>query len=331
MYRILIVDDDVLMCRALEVMIKKVGDFEICGTASTGKAGIELFEKEVPDIVFSDILMPGLSGMEMIAEIRQKSEDTTIYLLSSYTNFDLAREAVKLKVNEYLIKPVSINAITDLLTDYKTSREGSISSVLSGLEDIIGRGDFKEAYRQTDRVTEFLYKDYGKDVSEALRYMGQKLLSGCGVMDGQMKDVEGLFPLNEALVVDERIGYMWLFKVVNYVFEQNAVRRYPVLQNVFSYIDANIHEELGLSQITENCAISQGYLSRIFKSRFNISVMEYIHLRKIHLAKGYLYLTKDSVADVAFRLGYNESSYFCKVFKKYENMTVQQYKKTVLC
>ena len=57
-------------------------------------------------------------------------------------------------------------------------------------------------------------------------------------------------------------------------------------------------------------------------------------MRKIYLAKGYFYFTDDSIAEVAFRLGYNESSYFSKVFKKvtgmspkeYENMTVKQYK-----
>ena len=57
--------------------------------------------------------------------------------------------------------------------------------------------------------------------------------------------------------------------------------------------------------------------------------MEYLHLRKMHLAKGYFYLTNDSVAEVAFRLGYSESNYFSKVFKKYERITVQQYRKSI--
>ena len=49
-------------------------------------------------------------------------------------------------------------------------------------------------------------------------------------------------------------------------------------------------------------------------------------MKKIHLAKTYFYFNKDSIVDVAFKLGYNESSYFSKVFKKYENMTVKEYK-----
>ena len=70
-------------------------------------------------------------------------------------------------------------------------------------------------------------------------------------------------------------------------------------------------------------------MSRIFREQFHVSVTEYLHLKKMHLAKGYFYFTEDSIAEVAFRLGYNESSYFSKVFKKYEKMTVKEYKKEV--
>ena len=94
-------------------------------------------------------------------------------------------------------------------------------------------------------------------------------------------------------------------------------------------LEKHIKEDITLNSIIENCAISQGYLSRIFREQFKVSVTEYLHMRKLHLAKGYFYFTEDSIAEVAFRLGYNESSYFSKVFKKFENMTVKQYKKKI--
>ena len=119
---------------------------------------------------------------------------------------------------------------------------------------------------------------------------------------------------------------LWLFRVIDYIFQKNSSNRYPLLHNVFLYIENNIKSDISLNKIIENCAISQGYLSRIFKEQFQVSVMEYLHMRKIYLAKGYFYFTDDSIAEVAFRLGYNESSYLSKVFKKYENMTVKQYR-----
>lgn len=156
-------------------------------------------------------------------------------------------------------------------------------------------------------------------------YLGQNLLDGRNIYEDS-RSIEEMFPINEGLILARKISELWLFRVMDYLFQQNSISRYPLLENIFLYIDKYIKEDISLNSIIENCAISQGYLSRIFREQFNVSVTEYIHMRKMHLAKGYFYFTEDSVAEIAFRLGYNESSYFSKVFKKYEKMTVKQYK-----
>lgn len=332
MYQILIVDDDSIMRRALNVMINKIDGFEVCGEAATGSQAIKVYEETHPDIIFMDILMPGLTGLDVAKIIREKDNDVTIYLLSAYKNFNLAKEAVKLQIKEYILKPISMSGLADLLNNYKRDKEGSISHYLNSFEEVVSEGDFKKVYYGLEEPINRIYKKYGNNqekLVEIFRYVGQRLIAQSIVEDNGTSDVESLFPLNECLITEPMIAQLWLFKVMNYVYEREAVRRYPVLQNVFVYIDENIHSDIGLNQIIESCSISQGYLSRIFKSQFHVSVMEYLHLKKMHLAKGYFYLTNDSVAEVAFKLGYNESNYFSKVFKKYENKTVQQYRKTM--
>ena len=131
------------------------------------------------------------------------------------------------------------------------------------------------------------------------------------------------------MILEKKTSELWLFRVVDYLFQQSSMKRYPLLDNIFLYIDQHIKEEITLNKIIENCAVSQGYLSRIFRSQFHVSVTEYLHMKKMHLAKGYFYFTEDSIGEVAFRLGYSESSYFSRVFKKYENMTVKEYKNKI--
>ncbi len=333
MYRILIADDDCMMRKALKVMIEKVEGFEVCGEATNGRDAVKLYGELHPDIIFMDNKMPVMTGLEAVQSIRKNDNKVTIYILSAYTNFSLAQEAMKLKVKEYLLKPIAQKALIDLLVDYKTDQDGSVSVSMQFLEEIIEARDFGKAYYgYKDQVSE-IYANYGDDaqqLAEVLRYVGQRMVAMVGGMDGHMKNVCDLFPLNEGIIIDPGAGKMWLFKVIDYVFKQRSLKRYPVLGNVFNYIDEHISEEIGLNQIIENCAISQGYLSRIFKDQFGISVMEYLHMRKMFIAKCYMYLTNDSVAEIAYKLGYSESSYFSKVFKKYENMTVQQYRKTIL-
>ena len=85
---------------------------------------------------------------------------------------------------------------------------------------------------------------------------------------------------------------LWLFRVMDYIFQKNSANRYPLLQNVFLYIESNIKSEISLNKIITNCSISQGYLSRIFREQFQVSVTEYLHMKKLHLAKGYFYLPR---------------------------------------
>jgi two-component system response regulator YesN len=135
------------------------------------------------------------------------------------------------------------------------------------------------------------------------------------------------FPVTEpALLSIDRVVELCLFHIMNSVFVMKSVKANGRLRSIFSYLDSNISQSIGLSSLVDNCFVSQGHLSRIFKKCFNISVMEYIHMRKMILGKIFLLFTDFTTADVAGQLGYNERSYFSKVFKKFERLTIQQFR-----
>ncbi len=330
-YSILVADDDCTMRDAYNVMVRQVQGFEICDEAANGKEAVELFKNLNPDIVFIDNKMPVMSGLEAIKEIRKLDEEVTIYLLSSFKNFNLASEALKLGVKEYLLKPLSMKTFTNVLRDYKTEKSNRLNLPAQKMEEVIEARDFKRAYYCYVDVLTDIYSKYSGDtvkIEEALSYLGRHMLSMIGSAESQAKSYDELLALTESELTDPRVGGMWLFGIIDYVFKERSKKRYPTLASVLAFIDAHITEDIGLNQIIENCAISQGYLSRIFKDQFKVSVMEYIHMRKIHEAKCRMYLSDDSISKISFQLGYSESGYFRKVFKKYEHMTVQEYRKT---
>jgi ligand-binding sensor protein/AraC-like DNA-binding protein len=195
---------------------------------------------------------------------------------------------------------------------------------------IIKEKDFKKVYYEIPKIINLIYLDKKEDKNSLKEYftnLGQHVINSVEILDGELKKINELFPIDEFSISDKKFFEFWLFKVMNYVFQQNSIKKYPLLEKVFDYIEKHIEEEIGLNEIINNCLVSQGYLSRIFKRQFNVSVMEYLHMRKMYMAKSYFCFTNLSITDVAFKLGYNESSYFSKVFKKYENITVYQYKK----
>ena len=331
MYKILIADDEQLMREALRIMIEKVPGFEVAFSVSNGEDAVELCRRENPDIVFMDIMMPGMSGIEASKRIYAGNPEITIYILSSYNHFDFAIEALKAKVKEYISKPVSSETICALLEKYSQSKQPDQAYLDLSLTLLKDR-DFKKMYYQIPEIVRELYCSCGgnrEQLEACADQLGQTIFNDIGHTPGYASGYKERFPRKALSLSQPESMEIWLFHVMNDVFQQASIRKYDLLKNVFSYMDSHIQEEIGLTQVIENCAVSQGYLSRIFKNSLQVSVMEYLHLRKLMLAKEYFLTTDLSVAEVAFRLGYNESGYFSKVFKKYENMTVYQYKKKI--
>jgi two-component system, response regulator YesN len=331
MYRVLIADDEQLMRDALRIMISKVDGFSVVYSVDSGEEAVEICKTEKVDIVFMDIMMPGMSGIEASKRIYMHNPDITIYIVSAYNNFEFAIEALKAKVKEYISKPASYATIKALLDNYKENCK-TYSKLFETPFSIIKERDFGKMYYQIPRIVDELYLYSGKD-SELLKkkclQLGQSLINSIEWLGGEQKECEELFPITDVLLTEKKSLEFWLFNVMNYVFQQISIKKHKLLKDVFEYIDTHIKEDISLNEIIDKCAVSQGYLSRIFKQQMNVSVMEYLHMRKLTLAKACFSIADLSIADVAFRLGYNESSYFSKVFKKYEHITVFQYKKNI--
>ncbi len=331
MFKVLIADDDALMQKALEVMISKEEQAVVAGIVYSGEAAVAFCQKSPVDIIFMDTKMPGISGMEASRRIHVFAPKTAIYMMSSHMSNILIRSVAGESIKDVLEKPVHRDVLRNIFNHYMTEKDDFAREQLEILKKYLQEQDFKGFYTDSSHLVEQIYEEAGAaNIDEAglvkiFEYIGQNLLDSQQFMDMAQR-INELFPINESLIGECKITKLWLFRVMDYLFQKNSIHRYPVLENVFLYIDNHIKEEMTLNKIIDNCAISQGYLSRIFREQFQISVMEYLHMKKIHLAKGYFNFTSDSIAEVAFRLGYNESSYFSKVFKKYAGMTVKQYK-----
>jgi len=118
MYRILIADDEGIMLESLKGMItREFGDSCEITTVKTGRAAIEQAELTHPDILFLDIQMPGINGIQALREIRRTNPAALAYIVSAYDKFDYAREAIDLGVEGYLTKPVTKKTLIDAVRE----------------------------------------------------------------------------------------------------------------------------------------------------------------------------------------------------------------------
>ncbi len=116
MYRVMLADDEGIVRDSLRMIIEKnfPGKCEI-ELARTGRDVIELAEIFRPDIVFMDIQMPGINGIEAIREIKRTNVSAEFIVLSAYDKFDYAKEAVNLGVLEYMTKPFDKISICEVM------------------------------------------------------------------------------------------------------------------------------------------------------------------------------------------------------------------------
>src|SRR5690606_30078525 len=90
--------------------------FEVVGTAENGKEAMELYERLKPDVVITDISMPFLDGLKLSEWLHEYYPLTKVVILTGYDEFDYVQRAVRLSVDEYLLKPFSSENLTEVLS-----------------------------------------------------------------------------------------------------------------------------------------------------------------------------------------------------------------------
>ena len=107
MYKVLIVDDE----KMIRMGMKKVLPWDELGvgevyTAATGKEALEILDEQHPEILITDIQMTEMTGLELIEEAKKCVPDLRVIVLTGYDNFEYARQSLRLKVQDFFLKPI---------------------------------------------------------------------------------------------------------------------------------------------------------------------------------------------------------------------------------
>lgn len=102
---IVVVDDDAVMRLGMKTLIPwEDTEFDLLGEAENGREALELIQKCRPSIVITDMKMPIMNGVELIRALREQNQPPMILALSSYDDYELVRQAMRLGTADYLLK-----------------------------------------------------------------------------------------------------------------------------------------------------------------------------------------------------------------------------------
>jgi len=151
MYKVLIIDDEEIIREGLKTVIDwETLGCKVIGEATDGDEGLEMLSTMQPDIVITDIRMPGLNGLEMISKIKKHKHECKIIILSGFRDFEYAQQAVKLGAFRFLLKPTNtkeiILSIEEAIIELKKLK--SNEEIFKNLKRKV-----KEDYNLSDSVT----------------------------------------------------------------------------------------------------------------------------------------------------------------------------------
>lgn len=324
MYNILLVSQDRFFCQALQHFIEPMPQFTVVSMVPLMEMAREACPRCLVDVAVIDEDIPYSRKYTL-------PEDVAV-ILASFSARPQRQNPYGDRLIGFIEKPAAKDMVVKLLEGYAETRRQWGEEQTRVLRHILQEHAYEKLYYHLDGLCRELIAAAADrhHLRQFLLRTGQSMLDASGDYGmSRQRTVTEYYPLYETYVQDERACSLWLYDIGELCFKLNCLQTYPVMKPVFAYIDSHINSAISLNTIVQNCAISQGYLSRIFKEQYHVSVMDYLHLRRMFQAKGYLYFTGYSVGQIALLLGYSDSSYFSKIFKKYAGMTCREFRDRV--
>lgn len=222
--------------------------FELIGETMNPVEALDMIDRLRPDVVFTDIRMPDISGIELIKRIRDLDIDSKIVVVSGFAEFSYAQQSIKYGVFDYCLKPINPQRADELLA--RLAKE----------------------------------------------------------LDSEKSRVHNRSEENDLLLLNE--------EDIN-----------PNFIQMLKYINANLHKKLYLKELAEKFYLNPTYCCALFKKTASGSFSQYIADLRMRKAKELLKDYNLSIKEVAIKTGYNDYSYFNKVFKRFYDITPAEFRK----
>jgi len=326
MIKLLLVDDEPIIRESIEAMLPLAEmDIRLTGSCSNAFDALNSMENDMPDILITDIKMPRMDGLELIERAQMLNPKLECIVLSGYDEFTFAKRAISLGVREYLLKPF-----------YKEELIKTLDGMCQKL---------RQSRRQRDdRIPELAEKLFALQPEESTQEISaaqvQEVVLASGCEDILREAYTYLIAHQESQPIRAFTAIRRTYDNEGELLESVAqgltamLARHgqyrPFVSHMCQYIDEHYSDtELSLTTIGNAVGMQGNHLSRIFKERYGIAMLDYVTGVRISQAKRLIQENGCSVQEAAEKTGFLSSTVFIRTFKKKEGITPGKYKEMV--
>lgn len=330
MLKMIIVDDE----RVIRETIHSIIDWSSIGieVVAVCKDGIEAFDSivdEYPDIVMTDIKMPGLSGLDLIQKVQEAELSIEFVILSGYGEFEFAQTAMKYGVKHYLLKPSNEHEIMQVMQACSVTCQKKMATRVDNL--------MAELFATEERADKVIQRRFFAQLSNQQDISIVKTQLIKMLMEATKKDIyslnkvqltEDIMFINNCDDLAELIPYAE--QLMTRIFSTEPQHKYiDCVEKVLEYVNTHLSDSnLSLKWIAENYLyMNADYVSKQFVRQTGSKFSTYLTELRITEAKRLLMETDyESPYTVAEKVGFgNNPQYFSQIFKKYTKMSPSAY------
>lgn len=345
MFNIVIVEDEPIELESLRRIISQCVENAVIHEASTGKKAIQLIDQlSQIDMIFVDINIPLPNGNQVIEYLKKKNSDTKVIVTTANDDFDIVRSMYNLKVDDYLLKPVKKSILTDAIKRTLAFDEGDNEKSRALKQKVFAMIDNCD-YAQWHSLifdtingacpVDMMEEDKRKNVTDFLEIVSQYMTAQGEKLAPTNRKIAALIKdINQYGVMESRYFRIMISlltiseELFDYAFKSYS-GNIDFIERAKFHIEKNILRNLTLDDVAAKSFVSSCYLSRAFKKITGIGFSNYIATRKIAIAKSLLQFSDLKVNTIALELAYQDSNYFCRIFKKETGMAPSDYRKVV--
>lgn len=361
MYKVLLVDDETINYQLFEKMVDwEAKGFMIAGTASDGQEALQKYEEILPDLIFMDIQLPLMDGLECVRCIREEDREVKIVIVSAYGEFSYAQRAIRYGVDDFLLKPVSrmmLNQLVDKiaadLAEHPIKREKAsgfygenreeysekelqIRNLDSHIMAAFVNNDKNEILKVTEEafaeakermIKPDILKDVMMDLLVRMKYTLTRL------------EPDGTFSMMRNIHMEDIQKQEDFEGLKKYVREQLDTTFREIDENFYAkekslvfrtnaFADLHYMEStFSVQEAAEHNGLSKNYFAGLYKEQAGISFWEYVTELRIKRAKELLISTDDLVSAISSTIGYESEYHFSRKFKEVTGESPNHYRK----
>jgi len=361
MYKVFFVDDEASMRAGIRESIDwSDSGFTLAGEAPDGEMALSLMQEIIPDILITDIRMPFMDGIELSRQVKKAMPWIKIVILSGHDEFEYAKQAITIGVEDYLLKPVTSAKLMETLNEIairiEKERRSNVEKLIASMQDISSSGKmpltnieklpvidklryatkadapkFVEDYLSSfdnNAITSFIFLYYifmdillsSSKIIEEFGGNAKELLSEYFDAGNMLQDGADIEKIRSLLT-------SVLERVVEFRDAAAGSKYSDIIVKAQEYIKNNYSDkDISLHTVAKEVSISPNHFSTIFSKETGETFISYITGVRIEQAKVLLKTTQLRTSDIGYEVGYNDTQYFSYVFKKQTGMTPKEFR-----